>query len=67
VNLLRVRSEFGCYLPVSFCRGELSSDGKHLPALGTTPSDGVAVNPVNHNQTCHEQQHLTIAQFRLIN
>ncbi|HET9791124.1 MAG TPA: hypothetical protein VFR08_07465 [Candidatus Angelobacter sp.] len=54
-------SEFGFYLPVSFFRRQLAWDEKLLPALGTAPGDGAAVNPVNNNQFCHSS---SISQSR---
>jgi hypothetical protein len=49
----QVSFEFRVHLVVSFFRSELARHGKHLPALGTAPGDGVAVNPVNDNQFWH--------------
>jgi hypothetical protein len=49
----QVRFECRIHVVASFFRSELARHGKHLPALGTAPGDGVAVNSVNDNQFWH--------------
>jgi len=53
VSFSRVGLEFHFHPPASFFRSELARYGKHLPALGTAPGHGVAINLVDDNQFCH--------------
>jgi len=53
VSFSHVGFEFHCHPPAPFFRSELARYGKHLPAPGTAPGDGVAIYLVNHNQFCH--------------